>query len=42
MTSSNDSTQNIPQEATKLKKLSKVKSRYLEMEQFKDSDHYTG
>jgi protein-arginine kinase activator protein McsA len=42
MTSSNDSTQNIPQEATKLKKLSKVKSCYMEMEQFKDSDHHTG
>ena len=42
MTSSSDSTQNIPHEATGLKKLSKVKSRYLEMEQFKDSDHHTG
>ena len=42
MTSSNDSTQNIPQEATKLKKLSKVKSCYMEMEQFKDSDLHTG
>jgi protein-arginine kinase activator protein McsA len=42
MTYSNDSTQIIPQEATKLKKLSKVKSCYMEMEQFKDSDDHTG
>jgi len=34
--------QNIPQEATKLKKLTKVAARYIEMEQFKDSDHHTG
>jgi hypothetical protein len=34
--------QNIPQEATKLKKLTKVTARYIEMEQFKDSDHHTG
>jgi hypothetical protein len=34
--------QNIPQEATKLKKLAKVTARYVEMEQFKDSDHRTG
>jgi hypothetical protein len=27
--------QNIPQEATKLKKLSKVIARYMEMEEFK-------
>jgi len=39
---SQDSTQNIPQEATKLKKLAKVTARYMEMEQFKDSDHHTG
>ena len=39
---SEDSTQNIPQEATKLRKLSKVTVRYMEMEQFKDSDHHTG
>jgi hypothetical protein len=39
---SQDSTQNIPQEATKLKKLAKVTVRYIEMEQFKDSDHHTG
>ena len=31
-------TQNIPQEATKLKKLAKVTARYMEMEQFKDSE----
>jgi hypothetical protein len=39
---SQDSTQNIPQEATKLKKLSKVTARYMELEEFKDSDHHTG
>ena len=39
---SKDSTQNIPQEATKLKKLAKATARYMEMEQFKDSDHHTG
>ena len=39
---SRDSTQNIPQEATKLKKLAKATARYMEMEQFKDSDHHTG
>jgi hypothetical protein len=37
-----NSTQNIPQEATKLKKLSKVTARYMQMEEFKDSDHHTG
>lgn len=39
---SKGSTHNIPQEATKLKKLSKVSARYMEMEDFKDSDHHTG
>ena len=39
---SKNSTQNIPQEATKLKKLSKTTARYMEMEEFKDSDHHTG
>ena len=39
---SQDSTQNIPQEATKLRKLAKVTARYMEMEQFRDSDHHTG
>jgi hypothetical protein len=34
---SKDSTQNIPQEATKLKKLAKATARYMEMEEFKDS-----
>ena len=34
--------QNIPQEATKLKKLTKIAARYIELEQFKDSDHHTG
>jgi hypothetical protein len=36
-----NSTQNIPQEATKLNKLPKVTAaRYMEMEQFKDSEHH--
>jgi hypothetical protein len=39
---SKDSTQNIPQEATKLKKIAKATARYMEMEEFKDSDHHTG
>jgi hypothetical protein len=39
--SKGSSTQNIPQEATRLKKLAKVTARYMEMEEFKDSDHYT-
>jgi len=37
-----ESTQNIPQEATMLKKLAKVSARYIEMEQFSNSDHHTG
>ena len=41
MEMANESTQNIPQEATKLKKLAKVTARYMEMEQFIDSDHHT-
>ena len=40
--SKNSSAQNIPQEATKLKKLAKTAARYMEMEEFKDSDHHTG
>ena len=36
------STQNISQEATKLKKLAKATAIYMEMEQFKHSDHHTG
>ncbi len=36
------STQNIPQEATQQKKLSKIAARYMEVEQFKDSDHHKG
>lgn len=39
---SKDSTQNIPQEAINLKKLAKITARYIEMEDFKDSDHHTG
>lgn len=39
---SRETTQRIPQEATKLKKLAKVTARYMEMEQFSDSDHHTG
>ena len=31
------STQNIPQEVTKLKKLPNVAARYMKMQQFKDS-----
>jgi hypothetical protein len=34
------SPQNIPQEATKLKKLAKATARYMEMEEFKDSSSY--
>src|SRR2546423_14856449 len=40
--SKDSSTQNIPQEATRLKKLAKVTARYMEMEEFKNSDHHTG
>ena len=36
------STQNISQEATQQKKLTKVAARYIELEQFKDSDHHKG
>jgi hypothetical protein len=36
------STQNISQEATQQKKLSKIAARYMEVEQFKDSDHHKG
>ena len=34
------STQNIPEEATQQKKLPKIAARYVEVEQFKDSDHH--
>ncbi len=37
-----NSTQNIPQEATQQKKLPKIAARYMEVEQFKDSDHHKG
>ncbi|MDP9288513.1 MAG: hypothetical protein M3P08_09965 [Thermoproteota archaeon] len=37
-----DSTRTIPEEATKLKKLTKVTARYMEMDQFSDSYHHTG
>ena len=40
--SKDSSTQNILQQATKLKKLAKATDRYMEMEEFKDSDHHTG
>ena len=40
--SKDSSTQNIPQEATKLKKLAKATARYMEMEEFKESDHHMG
>ena len=36
------STQNIPQEATQQKKLPKSAARYIEVEEFKDSDHHHG
>lgn len=38
----NESSQTIPQEATKLKKLAKMSARYMEMDEFSDSDHHTG
>jgi hypothetical protein len=36
------STQNIPQEAAQQKKLPKIAARYMEVEQFKDSDLHKG
>jgi hypothetical protein len=36
------SSQNIPQEATQQKKLTKVGARYIEIQDFKDSDHHKG
>ena len=36
------STQNISQEATQQKKLPKIAARYIEVEEFKDSDHHQG
>jgi non-canonical (house-cleaning) NTP pyrophosphatase len=36
------SSQNISQEAIKQKKLTKVGARYIEIEEFKDSDHHKG
>jgi hypothetical protein len=36
------STQNISEEATQQKKLPKIAARYIELEQFKDSDHHKG
>jgi hypothetical protein len=41
-TESFKSTQNIPQEATQQKKLPKIAARYMEVEQFRDSDHHKG
>jgi hypothetical protein len=40
--SSFSSSQNISQEATQQKKLTKVGARYIEIEEFKDSDHHKG
>src|SRR5919199_4771089 len=40
--SKNSSAQNIPQEATRLKKVAKTAARYMEMEEFKDSDRHAG
>jgi non-canonical (house-cleaning) NTP pyrophosphatase len=34
--------QKIPHEATQQKKLTKIAARYIELEQFKDSDHHKG
>jgi hypothetical protein len=39
---SKESAENIPQEATKLKKLTKMSARYMQMDPFSDSDHHTG
>src|ERR687891_1171639 len=36
------SSQKIPHEATQQKKLTKIAARYIELEQFKDSDHHKG
>ncbi len=36
------SSQNIAQEATQQKKIPKIAARYIEVEQFKDSDHHKG
>jgi hypothetical protein len=36
------STQNIPQEATQQKKLTKIAARYIELEEFKESDTHKG
>ena len=36
------STQNISEEAIQQKKLPKIAARYIELEQFKDSDHHKG
>jgi hypothetical protein len=36
------SSQDIPQEATQQKKLTKVGARYVEIQEFKDSDHHKG
>jgi hypothetical protein len=40
--SSFSSSQNISQEATQQRKLTKVGARYIEIEEFKDSDHHKG
>ena len=39
---SSSSSQNIPQESTQQNKLTKVSARYVEIEEFKDSDHHRG
>jgi hypothetical protein len=39
---SKEATQTIPQEATRLKKLTKVSARYIQMDPFSDSDHHKG
>ena len=36
------SSQNVSQEATQQKKITKVGARYIQLEEFKDSDHHKG
>src|ERR671910_814753 len=36
------SSQNVSQEATQQKKITKVGARYIQIEEFKDSDHHRG
>jgi hypothetical protein len=36
------SSQNVSQEATQQKKITKVGARYIQLEEFRDSDHHRG